>query len=332
MIGKIKQSIPALLGRGLELLPAKLGLPFLHGFQILVYHRVQPTLEPLVMAPIATTQFDAQMKMIAKYFRPISLTQLISELESGIYIKGTVCVTFDDGYADNYQYALPILQNYKVPATVFVATDFVGTNKLLWYDRVLDAFKRTQKKSLEIEFAGLAGIPLVDLQTRNELAFQMLGALKKLAPIERDKIIDALFVKAEVAEDSKSKIRQMLSWDEVRELYTQGIEIGAHTCSHPILTLLSQAEIESEVFRSKQMIENELQASIKLFAYPNGQPGDFNEITKGILKKCGFSCALTTVNGVNDQNQDRFELLRRQPWEKDIPSLHARMFLERMRA
>ena len=124
----------------------------------------------------------------------------------------------------------------------------------------------------------------------------------------------------------------MLDWDQVRAMLPHDITFGAHTLSHPILSRLSPEAIEAEVLGSKRVIERETGVPVTLFAYPNGQPGDYNEDCKAILRKSGFSCSVSTSAGVNTSATDRFALHRRHVWDGTVDAFYFRFLVERPRA
>jgi peptidoglycan/xylan/chitin deacetylase (PgdA/CDA1 family) len=297
-------------------------------FQILVYHRVLARPDHFAIAPVEAEVFAAQMRLLRDRYRPVSLDRLLEDLGRGEVEQGTVCVTFDDGYLDNHDVALPILKANGIPATIFLATDFIGAAKLPWYDRVFQAFKASRRKEYSLPEAGARGAAIGDDKARARHAVRTQEWLKGFAPAERDARIEALF--AALGLDKEPEAALMLDWDRVREMHGQGIDFGAHTRSHPILSTLDAAAAEEEIAGSKRDIELRIGSPVRHFAYPNGKKGDYNEETKAILRKAGFACSLTTNYGANPFGQDRFELMRSQPWENSINRFHGRMSLERI--
>ncbi|HKP97239.1 MAG TPA: polysaccharide deacetylase family protein [Fibrobacteria bacterium] len=297
-------------------------------FQILVYHRVLPDNDPFAMSPVSVSAFDRQMALLGSRFRVVSLDQLTDELDAESLKPGTVCVTFDDGYRDNHDHAMPVLLKYGIPATIFLATGLIGTGESSWYDKVLAILRETRAGSLDFAPAGLRSADLARPETRSALAHRLLEWLKGFAPAERDDHIRDLGKSLGCGPEAASKA--MLDWDLVRAMHAKGIAFGAHTVNHPILAKVGEAEMDAEIGASKAAIEKELQRETRHFAYPNGRRGDYNADTIRLLKKHRFSLALTTNPGVNGPEQDRFQLLRRQPWEDSVDSLFSRMLMERL--
>lgn len=299
-------------------------------FQILVYHRVLPDHDPFAMSPVSTSAFDAQMGLLRKCFRVVSLDQLVGELDAGELKPGTVCVTFDDGYRDNHDHALPILKKHGIPATIYLATGLIGTGESSWYDKVLAVFRDTRAVTLEYAPAGFRAVAMPDATARSAAAHRLLEWLKGFPPQERDAHIGGVAEALGCGKDAAS--RAMLDWDLVRAMHAQGVVFGAHTVNHPILSRVPAEEMGAEIAGSKAAIENALQHPVRHFAYPNGKRGDYNDATIAHLKNQGFVTAMTTNAGVNGPETGRFEWLRRQPWENSVDSLYFRMLLERLTA
>jgi peptidoglycan/xylan/chitin deacetylase (PgdA/CDA1 family) len=123
--------------------------------------------------------------------------------------------------------------------------------------------------------------------------------------------------------------RRMLNWGEIREMHQAGIGFGSHTVTHPILSLLPEKELAKELTESKDELTQRLGTPLKAFAYPNGKLDDYNELSKIMLKNCGYTCAVTTQNGTNRSETDPFELRRGQPWHLEIDLFRLTFFLQR---
>jgi peptidoglycan/xylan/chitin deacetylase (PgdA/CDA1 family) len=299
-------------------------------FQILAYHRVLPAADPFAIGAVTKAEFAAQLKVLRSCFRVVSPDRLVEELDAGGPPPGTVCITFEDGYRDNHDHAWPLLREFGLPATCFVSTGFIGTMRAPWHDTVLQAFKRSRKDRFDFPSAGFANESMEGPAARAAVAMRVLRWLKKHAPRERDAYIAE--IERACGVPSGQDERLMLDWDEVRALHAGGFTIGAHTVDHPILSRLTEQEMEREIAGSRDAIEAQLQAPARHFAYPNGQPGDFDERSIAIVRKLGFASAVTTVAGVNDAGTPRYEWMRRQPWDPTGNAFFVRMLIERMAA
>lgn len=283
--------------------------------------------DPFAVDAITVEAFEKHLEMLAGVFRLITIEQLVGELESGEVQPYAICLTFDDGYRDNFEYAFPLLQKYGVPATIFLTTGFIGTDKQLWHDQVLFAVQNAGTDRLNFDAANLMNIDLGNFESRRQIAFKILAWLKQFTPEIRDRHIRQLCEICRVA--AANQQRMMLNWDEVRLMQKRGIAFGAHTKTHPILSTLGDEQMEDEIAGSKAAIEEALDAPVSAFAYPNGKSGDFNERAKQLLKQAGFRCAMTTNAGVNTSERDRFAWFRTMPWDQDPNRLLGRLLYER---
>jgi peptidoglycan/xylan/chitin deacetylase (PgdA/CDA1 family) len=328
----LKEAAFRAAGRGLRIAVSARALDRIQGgkprLQILVYHRVLPDEDPFAMSAVTCASFARQMALLRSRFHPLSLSEAADRLEAGDLRPGSVCVTFDDGYADNCRHAWPILRKYGIPATIYLATGLIGTGVVSWYDGVLALMRSSRTERLDYEPAGLRDVPIAQAGLRAAAAFKLLEWLKRFPPAERDAHIAALTLVLGQADAEKA----MLDWDQVRSMHVGGISFGAHTVTHPILSLIGAREAEAEIAASRDAIQERLQAPVRHFAYPNGKREDYNSGTVEILGRLGFRTAVTTEQGVNDADTDRLQWKRRQPWETSVNSLYFRMLSERAAA
>lgn len=262
--------------------------------RILLYHGVRPSddkVSPDIRKKhIPEAIFRKQIEYFARSYQPMSLSDVIDVLRDDRPLpRRGLCVTFDDGYENNATTAAPILKQYGVPAAFFVTTGFIDGTTRLWVDRFETAFSQLPK----------TGETDDDVRSR----------LKRLTPQERDAQIEELERLAGTTHVVHPLYRPM-TWDHIRSLANDGFEIGAHTVTHPVLTHCSMDEARREIRDSKQRIEDELRTPCRHFAYPNGQPGDWNDAVKRIVRDMGFISCLTTIDGPTKNGDDVFELKR----------------------
>lgn len=296
--------------------------------QILTYHRV--TRSPDSFLPSMPLRvFERHMECLKRQFHVLDLSEAVNAMARQSVPCNAVVVTFDDGYRDNYEYAYPVLNALSMNATIFLTTGVVGTDQVLWHDRVFRMFGTTSARVLRGFGPGGADLPLgTPLQTEASRD-RVLLYLKSCEPESRDKTIDELAKKLDVKEPSPGR-RLMLDWEEVRDMHRHGIAFGGHTVTHSVLSRIPIERAEWEVAESKTAIERELKARVTAFAYPNGQPGDFNAVTKRLLRRTGYTCAVTSVFGSNslgDRRSDPLELRRDSPH-----SCSSTMFAARLNA
>jgi peptidoglycan/xylan/chitin deacetylase (PgdA/CDA1 family) len=294
--------------------------------QILLYHRVNDEQDPFFPA-VPIHAFAQQMDYLASQFSACSLADAIAGLRTHDLPENTVVVTFDDGYRDNYLNAFPILKKFSIPATIFLATEVIDSGKVLWHDRVFAAFRNTRELFLT-EYNDQLGTH--SLRTVKEKLLAQARVRAFLRSLENDarslwiaRLVERLNVEDQHDADAPAL---MLTWDEVRIMHRGGISFGSHTVSHPILSKVSAVKAREEIYESKRMIEERLGATVEAFAYPNGTREDFTEEIKGIVKEAGYTCAVTTIFGVNEIGHDVFALHRGQPWEHHLPTFAAKLY------
>jgi len=293
--------------------------------QVLVYHRVTPKADEYLPS-LSVEAFSRQMRYLAQNCRVLPLTEAVRTIECGSVPDNAVALTFDDGYRDNFDHAFPILRDLHLPATIFLSTSVIGTDDILWHDRVFRAFNRTRA-------ARHRGFDLSSNDEKNAAQAAVLTTLKKLETTERLERIAELIEELEVVEPEQNH-RVMLDWGEVRQMARSGITFGSHTVTHPVLSRIPIELARYEITESKRVIETELQCEIDTFAYPNGRSEDYTESTKQALKDAGFTCAVTTRFGTNNAHAkpawDPFELRRGGPDDASTALFAAKLSLYKM--
>jgi len=280
----------------------------------LIFHRV--VRERDVMSPNEPTAawFDRLIAMLAKTFETISLHEAVDRASAGKLSGRTVSVTFDDGYADNYTVALPILERHAVPATFFVASSFLDGGRM-WNDSILETFRRLGDGKHDIDLPGVGRVELSDDASRRAAAIQTIAAWKHLPPDQRETNVDALSQQVEALPSDL-----MMTSDQLRALSaSRYATIGGHTRSHPILAAIPEAEALQEITGGKKDLESILQEEIKLFAYPNGRSGeDYRQEHERMVGDAGFDAAVATDWGTLDAATDLYAIPRFTPWNTKL--------------
>ncbi|MFZ5516466.1 MAG: polysaccharide deacetylase family protein [Candidatus Zhuqueibacterota bacterium] len=285
--------------------------------RILLYHRVNDLVlkESSISDRLTVTadNFRRHMKYVAANFNAMSLPEFVASARTKSEIANrAVIVTFDDGYLDNYRFAFPILKEFNIPATIFLATDYIGSNRCLWWDvleeLVLDPGIELKKLDL-LEFKN-EGINFAK-EDRVTIFWKMYWYLKSVEPSQREEIMTRIFQASERTSETQClSARRMLAWDQILEMSQHGITFGAHTRSHVVLSKVPLSSAKTEIVNSKNEIERETGTAVTSFAYPNGGLDTFNEDIIDILKKAGYTCAVTTVKGFASPKDDLFRLKR----------------------
>lgn len=279
-------------------------------YQVLTYHRVSPHADG-VFNPTPPAVFEMQVRHLARYYNVLTAGEAARRVRDGTLPRRAVCITFDDGYEDNYLIAFPILRKYNLKATVFVSTGPLETGAPLWHDRVFGAFALTNERTAQVDGSR---IPLTTREERWAGAKRFVAAARRMGESERIATVGALCSELRVSDEQVWLRSPMLNWKQVGDMVEAGIEIGAHTVTHPILSLLPSEDQEREIRDSVDTPEKRVGVRPNVFAYPNGRAEDFDETTVGILKAQRLEAAYTTILGTNSANTDRYRLNRGAAW------------------
>lgn len=278
---------------------------------ILIYHRVLPDFDPLRPGEPTVRDFDRQMGMIRRLFTPLPLHTALELLMEERLPERSVCVTFDDGYADNEQFALPVLVRHGISATVFVSTGYLNGGRM-WNDTVIESIRRYRAAEIDLTDLGLGRFNLDSVANRLAAVDRILTAIKHLDPDERLARVKAVAARVDHLPDDL-----MMTDLQVRRLAARGQHIGAHTVNHPILASVPLHVARAEIAQSKSYLEDLIQTEVAAFAYPNGRPGlDYTEQHRDLVAAEGFSVAVATHWGVGVAASDRLQLPRFTPWDR----------------
>lgn len=293
---------------------------------ILIFHRVSQQADPVFPDEMDARRFDAVCRWLRKWGNVLPLDEAVRRLSDRTLPPRAMSITFDDGYADNHDQALPILQRHGLTATFFIATGFIG-GPGMWNDMIIEALRATQRPQWSPEDLGLPDpmhqiVKLDSPQARRGVIEAVIAAAKYLPHDQRS----AFAERVAAWSGAKSQQRLMMNPDQLRWLHQAGMQIGAHTVSHPILALLDATAVRAEIADSRATLESILNQPVTLFAYPNGRPGeDYSPDTAAIVRELGFSAAVTTAWGAAHSATDRFEIPRFTPWDRSRLRFGGRM-------
>ncbi|WP_234814961.1 polysaccharide deacetylase family protein [Noviherbaspirillum denitrificans] len=288
---------------------------------ILIYHRVLPARDPLFPGEVDAQDFERQMRLVQSSFNIIPLADAVRALRNKTLPPRAACITFDDGYADNAEVALPILRRLGIPATFFIATGFLDGGRM-WNDTVIELVRAAPGPLLDLEAVGFGRIDVASILQRQQAISSLIGKLKYLPLQERQDRIDAMCDHASLSLPDKL----MMTSGQVRELHGAGMEIGGHTVNHPILARLDAKAARREIAEGKEALEGIIGAPVRLFAYPNGKPArDYLAEHVGIVRELGFDAAVSTAWGATASDPDLYQLPRFTPWDQGANKFLLRM-------
>lgn len=304
---------------------AKLVLPGGKGgrLTVLVYHRILPDVDDMHRDYTSLECFRWQMQLLAQHFNVLPLSVALQKLEDGSLPEKSVSVTFDDGYKDVLQHAMPVMCEHKISSTIFVATCGL-TGNVLWNDKIIEAIWHSKKHQIDLAELGLGHFNIEGADNKYACATQIKDKCKYLEYGEREAAVERIIEMC----DSEQIESDMLTEDDLKTLKSQGVEFGAHTVTHPILTKIDELRAVAEITDSKKQLESVLESEISFFAYPNGCWGkDIGEEHLKMVESAGYKNAFTMDEGLVTRSSNPFLLPRYLPWEKSPLRFMIRLLL-----
>lgn len=267
---------------------------------IVNFHRFfESTEEMLRKGPSVHTSvsdFDKLLGLLGVRYDFISMNTLVEHLETGEPFRhDSIAITMDDGYEDNLTLGLPILRKHSVPATLYIATGFIGTTELLPMDAIDYALRSSRKLRLDWDFLGKDGFNLDGYAERCKANIAIGRIFKALPSDELEEKLRELFTRLEV--DWGVEGNNMLDWDEVSSLRQAGVEIGSHGVSHRLMTRLPKAVAKQELLSSRDEICSRTGSCPAHFAYPNGMAEDFDDELREEARNLGYRSVASVVRG-----------------------------------
>jgi peptidoglycan/xylan/chitin deacetylase (PgdA/CDA1 family) len=315
---RLNASLPALACRAMA--GAVSMSPLGKRLSILIYHRVLPRQDPLFPSEVDAARFDQHLSFLKQSFNIIPLGAAVHGLRNNSLPPRAACITFDDGYADNAEIALPILQRHGVAATFFVATGFLNGGRM-WNDTVIELIRRAPQQT-DLRSLELGRFTLDSMASRRQAIGALLDSLKYLPLDARQRQVDAMTELLGVTPPDDL----MMSSEQVRQLHRAGMEIGGHTVNHPIIARMDSAGARAEIAGGKAQLEQIIGAPVRLFAYPNGKPGqDYLPEHVAMVEELGFDAAVCTAWGAASRGSDLFQLPRFTPWDQGQTRFTLRM-------
>jgi peptidoglycan/xylan/chitin deacetylase (PgdA/CDA1 family) len=283
------------------------------GLRILMFHRFGPP------RPDLRETLERRCRHLRDCYQPISLTDAARAWRDRRPLPpGALAVTVDDGYRDFYELAYPVFSRFEIPVTVYLVTDFLDGRCWLWFDRLRSALAQAAglpSTPAEIEVPGAGRLPL---------SFEPLKeALKRVPNAARTAFLERLpaALGIQLPPEPPASCAPM-TWEWAREMAANGIDFGAHTRTHPILSRVEDpAALREEIEGSRRRIEQALGRPVRHFCYPNGRPEDISETVVECVRRAGFETAVVTDPGFNPPPVDPFRL-QRIPADPTYPDLY----------
>ena len=287
------------------------------GAIILLYHGVTRSkprgIENYSGKHIRAEIFEKQMEYLSHHTSVMSLRELTRRIEEKTLLPRSAAVTFDDAFKNVHDAALPILKKYQIPATFFISTGYVGTQRLVWADRLEYLINHARSEAVELKPDDQKiHLPLTTKDQKIDAVTRIKAWLKSVGPKARYAFLDELAQSTHApAYQGGIPDYENLDWNDVKNLDAPPhYEIGGHTVNHEILSYLDPEPLKFEIKQCLRDLQNAAGHPIDLFSYPEGQSPHFNNHVIETLKAYGVKICPTAISGVNEEGQDPFHLRR----------------------
>lgn len=274
---------------------------------ILSWHNVQPSWFFPMRLGEGIRRLERQLRVLRQVARIVPLQQALADLAAR-RPRGArnVALTFDDGYRDNLDDAVPLLERLGLPATFFLVPDLLSRRGRPWWEVLAWAFARSGRARLRWEDEDYQ---LSSPGPRRLALERVAQRLKWRDGVAREAALDELV--DELCPSGSARADELfLDWEGARALVERGFSVGSHSMRHRILSREHQDEQQRDLEESRRQLEAALHVPVTLLAYPNGTPADYDQVTIDAAARAGYTHALTTMAGVNGSNTPRFELRR----------------------
>ena len=258
-----------------------------------------------------TDAFEKQCLFIKKHFNVISLDELcVLREQKQEHKKKYAVITFDDGYIDNYQEAFPVLKKYNIPATFYVATNFVGNDLIPWWDEIAYILRKAEGKTYQ-----LPNQKQTYYLKPNEIEAVISRIIYDAKRLDGITVIDVLddirstFLE-ELSEFNTERHTLFMGWNHLKEMVQNNMKVGSHTLSHQVLSQLTEKEQKHELSQSKAIIEQYLSTSIDSVVYPVGRSHCYTEKTCQLAQSVGYHFAFNNEPGRITLNSNSYDLNR----------------------
>ncbi|MBT9609016.1 MAG: polysaccharide deacetylase family protein [Pseudomonadota bacterium] len=273
---------------------------------VLMYHRVLPERDPLQAETHTARTMDTQFRTLARWFKALPLDEAASLLAEGRLPPRAISITFDDGYRDNHDIALPLLQRHGLTATFYVSSGFLNGGTM-FHDVMVETVRHAPTGPFDLGLKDAPPVILGDVASRVAALDALVRQVKYLDPVQRERLSERLLATL----GHKAPHQLMMDDEQVRALTRAGMSVGGHTTQHLILARLGEASAWEEIRSNADVLSSLTGQRITSFAYPNGKPGtDYGPEHVEMVRRAGFLNAVSTRSGVGTRSAPRFELPR----------------------
>ena len=306
------------------------------GVTVLLYHRV---IEPAAIGDLdpdlvdATPQeFDRQMDYVRRNFRSLGVDDVLAAYRAGRELPpDSVLVTFDDGYRDNHDHALPILLRHGVKALFFVTTGNVNDRRLFWWERIRVLVARSQRATARIEYPHLEDFDLSSPAAKARSVHRLNNLVKRHVLMDLERFLSGLAAACGVTwtetDEREHAQRTVMTWEQIKALHASGMGIGSHTCSHRVLHTLDSAALATELGESRAILERRTGVPVTTVAYPVGRSVADSPLVRRAVADAGYELGFTTMPGPNPLAASDPLDIKRLPIDRRTPAALTRTWM-----
>jgi len=255
--------------------------------------------------------FEEHLRFYKSNFDIITIDELntISQSQKKLTNRYAL-ITFDDGYIDNYQLAYPLLKEYQVPATFFIATDFIEKDIIPWWDEIAFLIQNSHQDFLQLDNWE------VPISLTSKSKDQHIKRVLQLIKLDTSKTMSDKIISLKIALNLKGDYSPphkdlFMSWEMLKDMQNNGMSIGSQSCSHTIMSHLSIEEQKYEAIHSKKLLSEKMGKDITSFAYPVGGVSAFTKATEKVLAESHYTLGFSFIAGINREiNNHNFHLKR----------------------
>jgi len=257
--------------------------------------------------------FAKCMKLLNDNGNSFSMDELLNyHIEKKKLPPKSFAITFDDGFENNFSVAAPILYDFKIPATIYITTEFIEKNKMSWIDRIEYAVENVHSKNLYMDWLK-KDIALKDVNSKIYFLNSVRNYVKNTPDCDPNTFADMLCgqLGSHAITSSDDPLDKKMNWSQVSEANeSELIIIGGHTHSHFILSYLNKKQLDNEIDTSFELLNKRAGINPIHYSYPEGLRHHYSENVINKLKKRGILCCPTAINGFNNISDDLFHLKR----------------------
>ncbi len=275
---------------------------------VLTYHRVGRRDDPTVLddgvVDVSPEQLARHLKFVKRWFDPIGIDQLAAFVRGrGRLPRNPLMVTFDDGYRDNHDVALPILVKHGVRAVFFLATDYIERRKLYWWDRISLLIARSKRPRIVMAYPEPLSIPLEGPNAFRAAVTRLQRIIKDRPGLDLTRFLDELEHAAGVifstSEERRLVEATIMTWEHAASLRKAGMDVQSHTRTHRVLQTLGGRDLERELKGSRTTLEDVLGGPVVGISYPVGRPLENAPQIRQAVHDAGYQLGFSNATGVN---------------------------------